>query len=86
MAESGIPGVRVADTITKLSAEDRGLVIVAASHGGVYPGYVAAAGNCRGVILNDAGPRARPGRHRQPRLSRPTSAFRGATVGHRDAR
>ena len=26
------PGVRVADTITKLSSEDRGLVIVAASH------------------------------------------------------
>ena len=46
MAESGIPGVRVADTITKLSAEDRGLVIVAASHGGFYPAYVAAPGNC----------------------------------------
>jgi hypothetical protein len=55
MTESGIPGVRVADTITKLSAEDRGLVIVAASHGGVYPGYIAAAGKARGVILNDAG-------------------------------
>ena len=55
MAESGIPGVRVADTITKLSSEDRGLVIVAASHGGVYPGFIAAAGKARGVILNDAG-------------------------------
>lgn len=55
MAGSNIPGVRVADTITKLSNEDRGLVIVAASHGGVYPGYIAAAGHCRGVILNDAG-------------------------------
>ena len=55
MAVSNIPGVRVADTITKLSNEDRGLVIVAASHGGVYPGYIAAAGHCRGVILNDAG-------------------------------
>jgi hypothetical protein len=55
MAISDIPGVRVADTITKLSSEDEGLVIVAASHGGVYPGYVAVAGKCRGVILNDAG-------------------------------
>jgi hypothetical protein len=55
MAESNIPGVRVADTITKLSEADRGLVMVAASHGGVYPGYITAAGRCRGVILNDAG-------------------------------
>jgi hypothetical protein len=55
MAESNIPGVRVADTITKLSEADRGLVMVAASHGGVYPGYITAAGKCRGVILNDAG-------------------------------
>jgi hypothetical protein len=55
MAESNIPGVRVADTITKLSEADRGLVMVAASHGGVYPGYVTATGRCRGVILNDAG-------------------------------
>lgn len=55
MAINEIAGVRVADTITKLSDEDKGLVIVAASHGGVYPGYIAAAGKCRGVILNDAG-------------------------------
>jgi len=55
MAASDIPGVRVADTITKMSSEDEGLVIVAASHGGVYPGYLTAAGRCRGVILNDAG-------------------------------
>ncbi len=55
MAESDIPGVRVADTITKMSSNDSGLVIVAASHGGVYPGYLTAAGRCRGVILNDAG-------------------------------
>jgi hypothetical protein len=55
MAESDIPGVRVADTITKMSSDDKGLVIVAASHGGVYPGYLTAAGRCRGVILNDAG-------------------------------
>lgn len=55
MAEDNIPGVRIADTITKMSGNDKGLVIVAASHGGVYPGYLTAAGHCRGVILNDAG-------------------------------
>jgi len=55
MAGNDIPGVRVADTITKMSGEDIGMVIVAASHGGVYPGYLTAAGRCRGVILNDAG-------------------------------
>jgi hypothetical protein len=55
MAIDNIPGVRVADTITKMSDDDQGLVIVAASHGGVYPGYLTAAGKCRGVILNDAG-------------------------------
>lgn len=55
MAVKEIPGVRVADTITKMSSEDQGLVIVAASHGGVYPGYLTAVGKCRGVILNDAG-------------------------------
>jgi hypothetical protein len=84
MAESGIPGVRVADTITKLSAEDRGLVIVAASHGGVYPGYVAAAGNCRGVILNDAGLGLdRAGIGSLDYLDR--FGIPGATVGHQSA-
>jgi hypothetical protein len=84
MAESGIPGVRVADTITKLSAEDRGLVIVAASHGGVYPGDVAAAGNCRGVILNDAGLGLdRAGIGSLDCLER--FGIPGATVGHETA-
>ena len=58
LAQARIPAddfVRVADTITKMSSNDSGLVIVAASHGGVYPGYLTAAGRCRGVILNDAG-------------------------------
>lgn len=47
--------IRVSDSITKLSADDAGAVLVAASHGGVYPAYLAAAGRCRAVILNDAG-------------------------------
>lgn len=84
MAESGIPGVRVTDTITKLTPEDRGLVIVAASHGGVYPGYVAAAGNCRGVILNDAGLGLdRAGIGSLDYLDR--FGIPGATVGHQSA-
>ena len=47
--------IRVTDSITKLGAEDSGRVIVAASHGGLYPAFLAASGRCRGVILNDAG-------------------------------
>jgi hypothetical protein len=47
--------IRVADSITKLAPEDRGAVLIAASHGGVYAGHLAAAGGLRGVVLNDAG-------------------------------
>lgn len=47
--------ILVMDSVTKLAPEDRGKVIVAASHGGVYAGYLAAKGHARGVILNDAG-------------------------------
>lgn len=85
MAEFDIPGVRVADTITKMSGEDRGLVIVAASHGGVYPGYLTAAGRCRGVILNDAGlGLERAGIGALDYLDR--LGIAAATVGHETAR
>jgi len=85
MAESDIPGVRVADTITKMSSDDKGLVIVAASHGGVYPGYLTAAGRCRGVILNDAGlGRDRAGIGALDYLDR--LGIAAATVGHDTAR
>jgi hypothetical protein len=85
MAESDIPGVRVADTITKMSDDDKGLVIVAASHGGVYPGYLTAAGRCRGVILNDAGLGLdRAGIGSLNYLDRLNIA--AATVGHESAR
>lgn len=47
--------ILVMDSVTKLAPEDRGKVLVAASHGGVYAGYLAAKGHARGVILNDAG-------------------------------
>lgn len=42
-------------TLTKLSAEHRGSVIVSGSHGGLYPAYLAAKGGVRAVVLNDAG-------------------------------
>ena len=55
MADIGIAGVMAADTITKLSAEAAGAVVISGSHGGIYPGYLAARAGVRAVILNDAG-------------------------------
>ena len=49
------PGVVAADTITKLPADAAGQVVVSGSHGGRYPGYLAAKAAVRAVILNDAG-------------------------------
>jgi hypothetical protein len=47
--------VLVADSITKLPPNAAGAVAIAASHGGVYPAFVAAAAGLRGVVLHDAG-------------------------------
>jgi hypothetical protein len=44
-----------ADTITRLGPEADGAVLVSGSHGGVYPGYLAASARAAAVILNDAG-------------------------------
>lgn len=56
IASTALPeGVVVADTITKLPEGARGGVVVSGSHGGRYPGYMAAAGGVRAVILCDAG-------------------------------
>ncbi|HEX8168686.1 MAG TPA: hypothetical protein VF601_23235 [Beijerinckiaceae bacterium] len=49
------PGVVAADTITKLPPDASGAVVVSGSHGGRYPGYLAAKAGVRAVILNDAG-------------------------------
>lgn len=49
------PGILLADTITKLPPEAVGAVVVSGSHGGRYPGYLAARAGVRAVILNDAG-------------------------------
>jgi hypothetical protein len=47
--------VLVVDSITKLGPNAAGAVAIAASHGGVYPAYLAAAAGLRGVVLHDAG-------------------------------
>ncbi|MFA7670050.1 MAG: hypothetical protein WCX93_11940 [Burkholderiaceae bacterium] len=44
-----------APTITTLPADAAGAVIVSGSHGGLYPGYCAAKGQVRAVVLHDAG-------------------------------
>ncbi len=44
----------LADTITKLPPMAAGAVVVAASHGGRYPGHLAARAGVCAVILNDA--------------------------------
>lgn len=49
------PEILLAATITKLPPEARGAVVVSGSHGGCYPGYLAAQAGVRAVILNDAG-------------------------------
>src|SRR5215210_5970371 len=49
------PGILAADTITKLPPDAAGQVVVSGSHGGRYPGYLAARAGLRAVILNDAG-------------------------------
>ena len=43
------------DSVTHLGPEHRDRVLIGASHGGVYAGYLAAKARVRGVILNDAG-------------------------------
>ena len=44
-----------APTITSLPPEAAGAVVVSGSHGGHYPGYLAAKARLRAVIFNDAG-------------------------------
>lgn len=47
--------LRVVNSITLLGPGDRGCVAVAASHGGLYPAYLAAQIGLRGVVFSDAG-------------------------------
>lgn len=48
-------GVHIVDSVTLLGPDDAGSVAIAASHGGVYAGYLAARAGVRAVILHDAG-------------------------------
>jgi len=52
MAEDAIATL---DSVTKLPPDHAGKVLVAASHGGVYAAYLAAAARVRGLVLSDAG-------------------------------
>src|SRR3974390_394127 len=45
----------VADSITRVGPEAASAVVVNASHGGVYAGYLAAKLHAAAVIFNDAG-------------------------------
>ena len=47
--------IHLVDSATKLADEHRGVVVVCGSHGGLYPGYLAALERVRAVIFNDAG-------------------------------
>ena len=49
------PNILTVDTVTKLGPEHRDQVLIGASHGGVYAGYLAAKAGVRAVLLNDAG-------------------------------
>ena len=48
-------GIHLASTVTRLGLECAGTVVVGGSHGGAYPGYLAARACACAVILNDAG-------------------------------
>ncbi|HEV2678856.1 MAG TPA: hypothetical protein VGV37_30285 [Aliidongia sp.] len=45
----------VAPTVTKLGPDASGAVLVTGSHGGLYPGRLAAAADVRAAIFHDAG-------------------------------
>ena len=77
--------IAVLDSITKLTDDHRGQVVVAASHGAEYAAYLAAKGGVRAVILNDAGVgKDDAGISGLPYLD--ALGLAAATIGHRSAR
>ncbi len=77
--------IEILDSITTLTDDHRGQVIVAGSHGAVYAAYLAAKGGVRAVILNDAGVgKDKAGISGLPYLDE--LAIAAATIGHRSAR
>ena len=53
--DSDLADVVLADSATKLPTAAAGRVVVSGSHGGRYPGFLAALAKVRAIILNDAG-------------------------------
>ncbi|MCC7272049.1 MAG: hypothetical protein IT561_05225 [Alphaproteobacteria bacterium] len=43
------------DSVTQIDERCEGLVLITASHGGLYSGYLAARGKVRAALFNDAG-------------------------------
>lgn len=77
--------VLILDSATKFDAESHGKVAIAASHGAVYAGYLAARAGLRGIILHDAGiGRDAAGINSLPYLD--DYAVAGAMVDHSSAR
>lgn len=77
--------LRAIDSMNHATEQDRGRVIVASSHGGLYCAYKALAAGARGVILSDAG----VGREQAGIASLPWCEAAGmpaATVSHTSAR
>ena len=75
----------IIDSVTKFGDAPQGRVAIAASHGGVYAGYLAARAGIRGVILHDAG----IGRNEAGIASLPyldDLRIAGATIDYRSAR
>lgn len=79
------PPVIAVESVTKLDERHCDAVLVAGSHGGVFPGYLAATAGVRAVILNDAGVgRERAGIASLAYLE--AIGMAAATVGHDTAR
>lgn len=53
--ELHLTAVVVLDSVTKLQADHRSAVVIAASHGGAYSGYLAASAGISAIILNNSG-------------------------------
>jgi hypothetical protein len=77
--------ILIIDSVTKFGDTPQGRVAIAASHGGVYAGYLAARAGIRGVILHDAGiGRDKAGITSLPYLD--DLRIAGATIDYRSAR
>lgn len=50
-----MPEVFILDSATQFDERHAGQVVITGSHGGVYPGYLAAKAHVLGVTFNDAG-------------------------------